>query len=37
MIEQKSMEEFETEIAYFFGVADKTPVVAAYIEALKKL
>lgn len=31
------MEEFETQIAYFFGVADKTPVVSAYVEALKKL
>ena len=37
MIEEKNMEQFEKEIAYFFGVADETPVVASYVEALKKL
>lgn len=30
-------ENFEAEIAYFFGVSDKTPVVQAYISALKKI
>src|SRR5438067_439365 len=37
MLEEKSLEAFETEIAYFFGVNDQQPVVEAYISALKKL
>lgn len=37
MIEQERQEAFETEIAYFFGVADTRPVVQAYIGALRRL
>lgn len=37
MVEEKSMEAFEKEIAYFYGVSNPKPAVEAYVEALKKL
>lgn len=37
MIEKKSMEEFEKDIAYFFGVNNPKPVIESYVQALKKL
>lgn len=37
IVEEEPMKTFEEEIAYFFGVSNKEPIVNSYIGALKKL
>lgn len=37
LIEENKMEDFEKKIAYYFGTKNPEPIIASYVNALKKL